>query len=237
MALKGKKKSRVRGSQARRRPAGAPRPSYGGRRKARWYQTTAGLVIGFLIAATVLIFVWWWVADSRSDAKALEAKQGELQTYTTQLRTLMQDLTALASDLGAAGTVEDDELSKKAKEWKNTLGDVQTASTQAIPPSELSTLSGLVSQSLSLYGKSVDQYELLPDLERSTREEISASATASLAAANTILSAVIDFLDKEREASDLAASGLTAPGAQEATAPMTPVDTQTVPTGTDEGGG
>ena len=215
MALKGKKKSRARGSQARRRPAGAPRPSYGGRQKARWYQTTAGLVIGFLIAVTMIGFVWWWVADSSSDSRDLESRQTELQSYTSNLRTLVQDLTPIASEIGTAATLESDEIPEKTKAWKNQLADVQTTLNTTVPPSELAPLSGLLAQSLSLYGQSIEQYELLPDLEGKTRDEISAKANASLSAGNTILTAVIQLLDAEREDADLGASGLTPPGAQE----------------------
>lgn len=240
MALKGKKKSRARGSQARRRPAAAPRPSYGGNKKARWYQTTAGLVIGFLIAATVIVFVWWWVADSRSDAQALETRQADLQSYTSNLRAVMQTLTPLASELGTAATLKDDELPKKAKEWKNQLAEVQTTLSTAVPPPELAPLSGLLAQSLSLYGQSIEQYELLPDLEGKTRDEISAKATASLSAGNTILTAVIQLLDAERQDADLSVSELTVPGAQEEiTTPTEPLDTTGGGNqgGTTEGGG
>ena len=83
MALKGKKKSRVRGSQAKRRPASAPRPAYGSHEKPRWYQTTQGMVIGFIIAAVLVVFVWWFVADKRSESQARETKQEQLQAYTT----------------------------------------------------------------------------------------------------------------------------------------------------------
>ena len=244
MALKGKKKSRDRGSQARRRPAAAPRPSYGAGQKARWYQTTAGLVIGFLIAATVIIFLWWLIADSRSDSRDLEARQADLQSYTSNLRALVGTLTPTTSELGTAATLGDDEIPEKTKAWKNQLAEVQTTLNTTVPPPELAPLSGLLAQSLSLYGQSIEQYELLPDLEGKIRDEISAKADASLAAGNNIFTAVISLLDAEREEADLGASGLTAPGAQEdAAAPIEPLDTTEggneggTTEGGDEGGG
>jgi hypothetical protein len=235
MALKGKKKSRVRGSQARRKPAAAPRPTYGSGQKARWYQTTAGLVIGFLIAATVLIFVWWWIADSRSDSQALENRQSELQTYTTSIRTMIQNLTPLASELQTGASLGDGEIPEKATAWKDQLAEVETALNQAAPPVDLSALHGLVAQGTRLYAQSIEQYELLPALEGSTRDELSAKATASAAAGNNLFTVLIELLDEERQDAEMGASGLTAPGAQEnAAAPTEPLDTTE---GGDEGGG
>ena len=218
MALKGKKKSRDRGSQARRRPAAAPRPSYGAREKVRWYQTTQGLVIAFLVAATAIIFVWWWVADSRSDAEALETTQEQLQTFTTDLRTIVQNLTPLTTEIASASTLEDDELLEKTKAWKNQLADVQTTLGQVVPPSDMPALTGLVSQSMVLYGESIDLYQLVPDLEGDARDQISAKASGSFQAANNLFSIMIQLVDGERAESELQPSGLTAPGAQE-TAP------------------
>src|SRR5688500_9413392 len=121
MALKRKKKSRARGSQARRRPASAPRPAYGSREKPPWYQTTQGMVIGFLVIVTLVIFVWWWVADSRSESQARSFQREELQSYTSDLRTLIQNLTPTASEISASGTLSDKELEESAKAWKDQL--------------------------------------------------------------------------------------------------------------------
>lgn len=214
MALKGKKKSRVRGSQARRRPAAAPRPSYGTHEKPRWYQTTQGLVIAFLVTAALIIFVWWFVADSRSESQAREATRDQLQTFSSDLRALFQNLAPIASELEGAGTLKPEELPERTKELKNQLGEVQTTVSQVAPPAELTAATGLLSQAMLLYGQSIEQFELVPDLEGATRDEVSAKATASFQAANNIFVAVIELLDKERSEVDLAPSGLTSPGSR-----------------------
>jgi hypothetical protein len=235
MALKGKKKSRVRGSQARRKPAAAPRPSYGTHQKARWYQTTQGLVIGFLIAVTLIVFVWWWVADSRSDAQALENEQRGLQIYTTDLRTLFQNLTPITSEIQAASTLKDDELPEKAKAWKNQLAEVQSTVAAVTPPADLTALNGLVAQAMVLYGQAIDTYELLPEVEGNAREQLAAKAASSFGAANNLLGIVIQMLDAERTETDLQPSGVTAPGAQEL--PTTTPGSQLTPSAPPEGGG
>ena len=222
MALKGKKKSRVRGSQARKRPAAAPRPSYGTREKPRWYQTTQGLVIGFLVTAALIIFVWWFVADSRNESQAREATREQLQTFSSDLRGLFQNLAPIASELEGAGTLEIKDVPATTKELKNQLADVQTTVSQVAPPEDLTAATALLSQAMLLYAQSIEQFELLPDLEGATRDEVSAKATASYQAANNIFVAVIELLDKERSEVDLAPSGLASPGSQATISEPTP---------------
>jgi hypothetical protein len=92
-----------------------------------------------------------------------------------------------------------------------------------------------VAQGIRLYAQSIEQYELLPDLEGATRDDLSAKATASAAAGNNLFTVLIELLDTERQDAELEPSGLTAPGAQEdTTAPTEPLDTTE---GGDEGGG
>jgi hypothetical protein len=224
MALKGKKKSRARGSQARRRPAAAPRPTHGGRDKPRWYQTTAGLVIGFLAAMVLIIFVWWFVADSRSDTKAREDQEAALQTFTTDLRTVISNLTPLTSELATATGLDDKELADKTDAWNEQLSSVQTSLAELSAPRDLAALGGIISQSTLLYGQAIDGYGSLPDLEGQARKTVSASATSSFNAANNLFSVAIQLLDQARSEADMSASGLTAP-ASEPPAP-TPEPTQ-----------
>ena len=234
MALKGKKKSKVRGSQARRRPAAAPRPTYkGGHERRRWYQTTQGLVFAFLIAMAAIIFVWWFVANSRSDARELETRQEALKTYTNDLRATIDALGKTTGELGGAATLSDEELLDKAKEWKQSLTAVQSDLAAKIPPEGLEPVGGLFSQSVLLYGQSAELYEMLPDLEGAAREKISAKATATLSAASSIFASAIQLVDGEREDAELPPSGLSVP-------PSTPTDpgaseTIELPTG-DSGG-
>lgn len=220
MALKGKKKSRSRGSQARRRPASAPRPTSGGGSKLRWYQTTTGLVVAFLVAVTVVILAWWFIADNRSEAEALETTQAELTDYTETVETTIQDVTPVAADLAGAAELKDDQLAEKAKTWKSQLSTAQTAVAQAAPPTGIEAMNGLLTQAILLYVQSAEQYELLPQLEGRVREEVSAKAAASFLAANNIFSSAIEILDTARVDNELSSSGLQTPGtAPEATMP------------------
>lgn len=214
MALKGKKKSRARGSQARRRPAAAPRPTYGGREKPRWYQTTAGLVIGFLVATAVIIFVWWFVADSRSETQAREDERAALQTITGDLRSVIARLTPLTAELATATGLGDKELADKVDGWNEQLSGIQTSLSELSAPEDLSALGGVISQSTLLYGQAIDGYGSLPGLEGKAREALSSSAASSFNAANNLFAVAIQFLDQARSEADLSASGLTAPASE-----------------------
>lgn len=212
MALKGKKKASRRGSQARRRPAAPPRPTYGGREKRRWYQTTSGLVIAFVIIAMVAIATIWWVADSRSDAKALETTQTELQNYTSSLRATTQSITPIVQDLAAAGELDDEAIAKDSKKWKNELATAQTTLSQALPPEDLIPVNAMFLQAFLLYAQSAEQYALLPEVEGDARDRLAAQASTTQQAAGNVFANAIQLLDAAREDAELAASGLTPPG-------------------------
>ena len=232
MALKGKKKSRARGSQAKRRPAAAPRPTYGGRDKARWYQTTPGLVIGFLVIASLVIFTWWWIADNRSETRAREAQVEEIQAFTADLRSLFQTMTPLMSEIQGAGLLNDIDLFQNTKAWKKQLPQVESASAAVVPPTQLASTASLISQSFLLVSESIDLYASTLDLQGDERDTVSDSASATFQASTVSLSVLIGLIDQERTELDLPPSGLVAPGTQPLPEP-TPEATQ----GTETQGG
>jgi hypothetical protein len=214
MALKGKKKSRARGSQARRRPAAAPRPSYGGRDKPRWYQTTSGLVIAFLVVVTLVITTWWLVANNRNDARALETQKEEIQTFTTDLRSLFQNMTPLMTEMQGAGTMNDIDLFQNTKAWAKQLPEVESASASVAFPNSMASTASLVSQSFILLQESIDLYALIPELEGEARKKAEDSASASFQSSTVSLTVLIGLLDEERDELGLSLSGLTSPGTQ-----------------------
>ena len=213
MALKGKKKKR--GSQARRRPAGAPRQTYtpAGREKPRWYQTTQGLVIAGAIGIVLVIVGLWWVSQSRQKAQERADERKAVETFTDDVEALTEQLSKPATGIAGAASLDDEELAKQAQEWKADLTSAQTALSQSLPPEGLDPVGGLLSQALLLYGQSVEQYELLPELEGNVRDQLSGKAAGSFQAANNIIASAIQLIDAERDELGLDASGLTAPAA------------------------
>ncbi len=225
MALKGKKKSRARGSQARRRPAAAPRPSYGAVAKPRWYQTTTGLVAAFVALMLLGILVWWYVADNRAEAEELATAQNELQTYTQSIEGVIGSVSPVANELSTAGELNDAQLEKKVNDWKDRLASAQTLVGQTTPPSGLEPLNNLFTQALLLYVQSAEQYALVPDLEGEARDNVAGKAAGSFQAASGIVASAIELLDNERQETEMTSSGLTTPGGPpEAMTPETQVE-------------
>jgi hypothetical protein len=171
-------------------------------------------VIAFLVAMTTIIFIWWFVADSRSETRARENQQAALETFTDDLKTVISNLTPLTTDLATATGLNDGELADKGDGWNEQLSSVQSSLAELSAPSDLAALGGIVSQSTLLYGQAIDGYTSLPDLEGKARETVSASATASFNAANNLFSVMIQLLDEARSEADMSASGLTAPASE-----------------------
>jgi hypothetical protein len=213
MAVKGKKKKSSRGSQARRRPAAAPRPVLQSRSRVAWYRTPIGIIISVILSLTLIGLVIWSVTSSRSETARLEERQNELEDYTSQLRALVQTLTPAATEMGAAGSLPPDEMADNVTEWNRTFGDAQTTLAQTQPPEDLRPLNQLLLQSILLYVSSAETYELVPDLEGTARRNIITQANVQWTSGNNVFASAIALLDQELEDADLRPSGLRAPGA------------------------
>ena len=213
MALKGKKKARKRGSQARRRPAAPPRPTYGGREKKRWYQTTSGLVLAFILIATVAILTIWFVASSRSEKQELQTTQDALNGFTSNVRAVGQDIDPIVGELSGASALADDELVEKTKAWKKELATAHSTLSQALPPESATTAHSLMLQAILMYSQAADQYALLPEVDKDARERLSGAAASTVSAANNVFTQAITIIDEARADAELSASGLTPPGA------------------------
>lgn len=212
MALKGKKKSRARGSQARRRPASAPRPSQAAV-KRRWYQTTAGLTIASLGTILVLALVTWLIADNRSDAAALKSDRKQVETVTEQMKSVFNLLSGPAAEMPAAADLSSKELAKKTKGWEEQVTQAQATIGAMGQASGLESVTGLLQQGAVLYTAVGEEYKLAAELEGDARERATANATRLLTSAEQIFVTATTLLDERRAELDLDASGLTSPAA------------------------
>ena len=211
MALKGKKKSRRRGSQARRRPASAPRPTAVARRRP-WYQSTRGRTWGGIAALAVVGLIVWAVTNQSSEASKLEQRQEALDTYTGQVRTVLQSLTSPVGQLAGASSIPTDELTATAKEWDSGFSGAQKALSQANPPGDVQPVNELLLRSILMYVQAADSYELAPELPGEAREKLLSQAGVQVQNADAVFASAIAVLDQARADADLSASGLASPG-------------------------
>jgi hypothetical protein len=212
MAVKGKKKKANRGSQARRRPASAPRPTFQPRTRTVWYKTPGGRIVAILFGLLLVGLIVWSVTSSRSEAAQLEQRQEELEDYTQRVRALIQNLTPAATEMGNAAQLPVGQIEKRVDSWNSNFGEAQTTLSQTQPPEDLQPLSQLLLQSILLYVSSAETYELVPGLEADARRDVVTQATVSWTGANNVFASAIALLDDERAEAELRASGLRPPG-------------------------
>lgn len=232
MAIKGKKKSQQRGSQARRRPAQAPRPVTSRSTRKRWYQTTAGQSIAAIAAliAIVLGLVLW--NNARSASEEQELLQRSLDNFTDQMQALLQTVTPPASELSQATQSPADDLPEGFKEdaqgWRDAFTAAQTQAAQFPPAEGTSTVQGLIGQSLSLYRGAAEVMVQAADLEGEAATNLVTVATSQVASADAVWLAAVEVLDAAREDAELDASGVRAPSEAQPSAEQ-PAPSATLP--------
>lgn len=242
MAIKGKKKSQSRGSQARRRPAAAPRPVITSRARTPWYKTPGGRAIGVIVVLTVLGVVVWAVGNARSNAKDLEQRQEALDDYTDSLRSLLQSVSGPASQMAtapAAGSQPDaaalEELSDASKSWTSTLEESGTIASTTSPAPGMESVNRLFAKALSLFRTAALTYGMAVDADGKLLDGLLQRAAEARSLADEIWIEAIAILDDERADADMELSGLRAPSLAPAGGPPTPLPT-VIPE-VDQGGG
>ncbi|MDQ3941389.1 MAG: hypothetical protein M3238_08570, partial [Actinomycetota bacterium] len=198
MALKGKKKSRARGSQARRRPGAAPRPAAAARRRPPWYRTSGGRIAAAMLSILLIGLIVWPISNSRSEARELEERQQALNDYSDGLRGLLQVLTPPVAELSTAPQMEAGRLDKELKAWKQAFSAAQGQLEQIDAPEGLRATNRLVLQSILLYISAGDTYGLSADLAGRDRQRLQAQAAIQLTTANDVFLSGIEVLDAAR---------------------------------------
>ena len=236
MALKGKKKSRSRGSQARRRPGAAPRPTLGAARRPPWSRTTTGRIAAGVVGLAVLGVIVWAVTSSRADAERLADRQRAVNNYTSDVRGLLQTLIPPASEIGTAASIPPAQLVQRAKTWDKAFTQAQSEMSTAVAPKGLEAVNRLVLQSILLYVSAGDTYELAVEVEGGPKRRLQTQANVQWTSANSVFDAAIAILDDERAEADLSASTLQSPGTAPPSGPAQGNTSTTIDT-SDPGGG
>lgn len=211
MAIKGKKKSQSRGSQARRKPAMAPRPAAGKPQKPPWYKTTAGQTIAAISAMLLVLVILVSVNNARTESRERELLESSFDTYNEQARTLLQSITTPASEMAAAAQAPPEDLKGSAKEWTQAFVGAQTQVSQLVPPEDASASHDLFAQSMSLFSSAASTYTAAADLEGDQQTQLLAAASSQVSAAAQVWSAGVTVLDEALDTNELPPSGLRSP--------------------------
>jgi hypothetical protein len=220
MAIKGKKKQQKRGSQARRRPAVAPRASASRQVHVPWYRTPGGRV-GAAVLVVVLIAAFGGliaaVVNKSGGDSTSAASETELREYTQQVEALLSQITPHVAAMGAFSPDPDEkelkQLEDEALSWKNGLRLAQNGSGELLkPPSDLAGLNTLFVASIQEYLSAVDAYELaVATQDDDVRRGVIDLAIDSRNRATSIWTTGIQILDQARDDVGLGASGIQNP--------------------------
>lgn len=235
MAIKGKKKSQNRGSQARRRPAMAPRPVTGKTKKPPWYKTTAGQTLAAITAMVLVLLIVISVNNARTASQEREATEQSFKAYTDQVRGVLESITDPASEMAAATQDPPEDLKAKAKGWSEDLVGGQAQLAQLSPPEGATASAELFAQSVNLFKTAADTFTTAAGLEGEQRPALLTAAGAQVASASQVWDAAVTVLDEARDANDLSPSGLRSPIAAPPSAAETPSAQVTIPAGDDAG--
>ena len=214
MAIKGKKKSQSRGT-ARRRPAGAPRPTAVRREHIPWYRTSGGRVAAAVIIALVLSSVGGLIAALNSSSNQAEARQNSIDDYTQRVRDFAQEIADPATQM-AVVTPETSgdalaELSKQADQWAETLVGARAEAARSEPPVSLADVNRLLSESLLLYTSAAETFKLAADAKGEMQNSLLLNGLSQHERAGSIFLTVVSLIDRERDREGLQASGIGHP--------------------------
>ena len=219
MAIKGKKKSQKRGSQARRRPAAPPRPAVQPRRTGPWYRTPTAIAIMGIIAIIAIGIVVITIQGNREDEEALEKKQNALTEYTDRVRNVLQSLRIPVEAMAAApATFEEPEqaedLAKDAEGWSKDLEKIQGEFVGIAPEPAVRAAHSLYLHSITTYITAARAYSIAATTEDpNTSTETLALASAERDYASSLWTEATTVLDEQRNGAELDLSGLNPPGA------------------------
>ena len=156
MAIKGKKKSGSRGSQARRRPAAAPRPvTATTRHKTPWYNTATGRVIAALLVVLILAGIGGLIAVNRSNANREKERLEAVEAYAEEVRSGVQSAATPVGELSAITPTATPEqlgsLKEDAEGWTTDIEAAASRTVAIVPPEQVSAIHPLFSQAYQLY--------------------------------------------------------------------------------------
>ena len=217
MAIKGKKKSGSRGSQARRRPATAPRVITARRTYTPWYQTAAGRVAAAIVVVALLAGVGTAIAQINAAGDRRDARQDALNEFTRTIDGLRLDLGSPVSQMASVARTPSKEvlktLTKDATGWVKAINDVKDETKGLQGPEGLTSLPALFDQAIGLYANAATSYQVVPGLPEGDRAELLATAQYQLGSAGGVWQAGVGILDEARAEEGLDPSGLSPPGA------------------------
>jgi hypothetical protein len=221
MAIKGKKKQQSRGSQARRRPAMAPRPSYAGRGRDPWYRTAGGRVAAAIIVVVLIAALGGTIAAINSNNSAQQEKKAAVNDYTARVRTTLQELSQPVASLAAFPPQPSQRQLRQLPDaivtWRNGIEGAQSSSSELRPPEDLQNVNVMFVESIIEYLSAINSYEAVTRVkgesraDRRLRELLIRNASDDRNRATALWTTGVALLDETRQELGLDPSRITNP--------------------------
>ena len=229
MAIKGKKKSQQRGSQARRRPAMAPRPATGRTQKLPWYKTTAGQTIAGITVLILVVVGLAMYSNAKSEADQRDRAQGSLENYTDQVNALLERISEPATEMAALAGTPPEDLAADAEEWTTAFTGAQAETAQLFAPEGASASSQLFTQSINLFKAAAETLAVAATLEGKQQQELISAVSTQVQTAGGVWDAGVTVLEEARDEVELGASGVGSPVSAPAPEAAPPAPSTTIP--------
>jgi CHASE3 domain sensor protein len=215
MAIKGKKRSRKRGSQGARRPAQAPRPEpvrY--RKRHAWYKTPLGIGMVAIFSLVAIGLVVWAIAEARENTRELEERQEVLEEYSQQAREALAPAGETVAEMSALTFDEEalEGLAEDAGGWAESLQETQAAVSEISGGEEVQSINELFNEALALYVNAANTFQSIPDIDQNRLQQQLFNQAANVRdTASALYQSAVDVLNQLRNEAELGASGIQAP--------------------------
>ena len=244
MAIKGKKKSGNRGSQARRRPAAAPRPvTAASRHKDPWYNTAAGRVIAATLVVLLIAGIGALIAVNRSNANKKQQRLEAIEDYTNEVTAVVQSAApsvgAMSAVVPGATPEQLETLKEDAEGWTTEIEAAATRASGIQAPEAIRPIHAFFGESFQLYLTTARLKGNAADAEGKAQQDLLTRAAEVQARADAVWGNAVLQLDEELRELGGDPSGLQSPGmaGAQAAIPTTPEEPSGGEEGDGEGGG
>jgi hypothetical protein len=168
-----------------------------------------------------------WLKDSKQDAKALDQRKTEIESFTGDTQSLLQKISPDATEMVGARP-DAKALEKDVDRWAKTFSDAQKdlTGTIATAPKDVEIANRLIFQAVLQYAAAAETFKLIPDAPEKLQTKILERATAQVVSADGSWSTGVEALNAARAEVGLEAIALRAPSAA-----TDPAGGTTVPTG------
>jgi hypothetical protein len=198
-------------------------------------------VIGILVVVAIGTIIWA-IGSARNEAKEKQEVSDQLDTYTNEIRGVLQPLAVPAGEMASVppqateGVVKD--LEETTKRWRTSLSSAEQSLTSIVPDRDVEEIHSLVGAAITGYLSAVDTYGLVIETEEADiQTQLLLRATAQREQAGAVVDAAIGILDQLRGDADLGPSGLRAPAEPQTQPTALPTIIPTEAPAGDGGGG